>query len=293
MSTQLVGPICHAQLAAVYAAAGVSIFPCHENDYARGKVKSPYTRNGYHDASTDACRLQIWDEAYPTALYGIPCAPNGLIVLDADRHGNGDGVESIFALFAIHGADLNSYPCVQTPSGGGLHVLFRRPAELGKTRGTLTAAIDIRDNAYIIAPGSVLPDGRQYQLLNGTIWELAEAIGKRTLPILPNWLAALIVQPALQARTQVQTPTNPDTLKKQIGGLVRAVVCAREGNRNRALFWASCRVSALVAQNVINEGAALALLIEAGRQAGLTNSEAVTTARSGLRRVKVDAGHES
>jgi hypothetical protein len=49
----------------------------------------------------------------------------------------------------------------------------------------------------------------------------------------------------------------------------------------------------LVAQSVIREDSALALLVEAGRQAGLTNSEATATARSGLRRVEVEAGHGS
>ncbi len=279
-------------IALTYARHGVYIFPCREVDSARGKAKAPCTRNGYHGASTDNSQLQIWERAHPTALYGLPCATNGVFVLDADRHGNGDGVESIFALFTHYGFNLFLYPCVRTPRDG-LHVIFRRPAELGKTNGTLSAAIDVRDNAYIIAPGTVLPDGRQYQLLNGTIEGLAEAIGKRTLPLLPNWLADLVVQPPLQVKTQTQAPTDLDILKKQICGLIRKVVCAPEGNRNRVLFWASCRVGALVAQGLIGAGDALALLIEAGRQAGLSNYEATATAKSGLRRVEVEATNGS
>jgi hypothetical protein len=201
-------------------------------------------------------------------------------------------VESICALFAHYGFNLSSYPCVRTPRDG-LHVIFRRPAELGKTKARLTAAIDVRDNAYIIAPGTVLPDGRQYQLLNGTIEGLAEAIGKRTLPLLPNWLADLVVQHPLQVKTQTQAPTDPDILKKQICGLVRKVVCAPEGARNQVLFWASCRVGTLVVQGLIGGGDALALLTEAGRQAGLSNHEATATAKSGLRRVEVEATNGS
>jgi hypothetical protein len=72
------------KLAAMYAVAGVSIFPCHESDHARGKAKGPYTRNGYHDASTNSCQLQIWERAYPTAIYGLPCASNGAFVLNAE-----------------------------------------------------------------------------------------------------------------------------------------------------------------------------------------------------------------
>jgi len=279
-------------IALTYARHGVCIFPCREVDSARGKAKAPYSRNGYHDASTDNRQLKTWDALHPAAIYGLPCASNGVFVLDADRHGSGDGVESICALFAHYGFNLSSYPCVRTPRDG-LHVIFRRPTELGKTIGRLTATIDVRDNAYIIAPGTVLPDGRQYQLLNGTIEGLAEAIGKRTLPLLPNWLADLVIQPPLQVKTQTQAPTDPDILKKQICGLVRKVVCAPEGNRNRVLFWASCRVAALVAQGLIGGGDALALLTEAGRQAGLSNYEATATAKSGLRRVEVEATNGS
>lgn len=279
-------------VAQTFARHHVCIFPCRDVDSARGKAKAPHTRNGYHDASTVNRQLKTWDALYPTALYGLPCASNEVFILDADRHGNGDGVESLFALFTHYGFNLSSYPCVRTPRDG-LHVIFKRPAHLGKTKGRLAEAIDVRDNGYVIAPGTALPDGRQYQLLGGTIEQLAEAIGKRALPLLPGWLAALVVQPPFQARTQVQMHTNPDIVKRQICGLVRAVVRAPEGNRNRVLFWASCRVGALVSQSVIGEGAALALLIEAGRQAGLSNYEATATAKSGLRRVEVEANDGS
>lgn len=274
-------------IALTYARHGVRIFPCREADSPRGKAKAPYSRNGYHDASTDSRQLKTWDALCPAALYGLPCALNGVFVLDADRHGNGDGVESLFSLFAHYNSNLSFYPCVRTPRDG-LHVIFRRPVELGKTIGRLTVAIDVRDNAYVIAPGTVLPDGRQYRLLNGTVEELAGAIGKRTLPLLPNWLANLVVQPSLQAKPQAEAPTDPDIIKRQMRGLVLAVVGAPEGNRNRVLFWASCRIGALVAQGVIGGGNALALLTEAGRQAGLSSYEAAATAKSGLRRIEAE-----
>ena len=102
-------------LAGTYATFGVPVFPCRESGE---RAKSPYVANGYHQATADADILKHWSRTFPTALYGLPCAPNGLFVLDADRHGNGDGVANLMSLFAAHKFDSNSVPAVETPGGG-------------------------------------------------------------------------------------------------------------------------------------------------------------------------------
>lgn len=253
------------------------------------RAKSPYVANGYHHANVSPAILRHWAAMYPYALYGLPCAPNGLFVLDADRHGKGDGVANIMALFARHGFSWQSVPVVQTP-GNGLHFLFQKPTGLGKTKGRIADAVDVRDNGYIIAPGNMLPDGRCYALLNGTVEQLASGIANRTLPMMPEWLIVLALQP-YRAPAAFKAPPNVEATAGQLRGLVHAIVGAPAGNRNRVLFWASCRLGVLVGQGVVGDEAAFALLLEAGQQAGLGYREAFATAISGLRQGQRDAAH--
>lgn len=277
-------PQLNESLARTYAISGVSVFPCRA---AGERAKSPYVANGYHQATACPAILRHWAATYPEALYGLPCAPNCVFVLDADRHGNGDGIANAQAIFVRHGFDCQSVPVVQTP-GNGLHFLFQKPAGLGKTKGRIADAVDVRDNGYIIAPGNILPNGRRYRLVNGTVEQLAWAIANRTLPIMPEWLVGLALQPYREPAA-FRAPANMEETAKQLGGLVHAIVGATAGNRNRVLYWASCRVGGLVGHGIIESGSAVALLLEAGRQAGLGYRETSATALSGLRQGQRDA----
>lgn len=273
-------------VAYVYASSSVPVFPCRE---AGERAKSPYVANGYHQASACPDLLKHWAAMHRNALYGLPCAPNGLFVLDADRHGNGDGVANVMEMFARHGFDWCSVPVVQTP-GDGLHFIFQKPTGLMKTKGKIAEAVDVRDNGYIIAPGNALPDGRRYALVNGTIEQLAGAIASRSLPIMPEWLVAAALRP-YRSPTPFKPPANIEVATNQLRGLIQAVVRAPSGNRNRVLFWAACRLGGFVSQGIVGDDAAMALLVEAGQQAGLGQGEAHATALSGLRQGQQDGAH--
>ena len=273
-------------LARTYANHSVPVFPCREGG---DRPKSPYVANGYHQANTHPELLKHWASRYRDALYGLPCAPNNLFVLDADRHGNGDGVANLMAIFARHGFDWQSVPVVHTP-GDGLHFIFQKPAGLAKTKGKIADAVDVRDNGYIIAPGNILPDGRRYALMNGSIEQLAAGIFSRSLPLMPEWLVAVALQPH-RAPVPFRAPANAEAATNQLRGLVQAVIGASCGSRNRLLYWAACRLGGLVGQGVVGGDAALALLIEAGQQSGLGIGETKATALSGLRKGKQDAAH--
>jgi hypothetical protein len=185
------------------------------------------------------------------------------------------------ALFDHYKFDYGSAPCVRTPRNG-LHVIFARPAGLGKAKGKLSDAIDIKDNGYIIAPGNILPDGRAYRLLNGSVEQLAGCISANTLPPVPEWLKQLIVQPPKPVKKPSTYQPTAQQCVNSVSGIVRTVINAGEGNRNRALYWASCRIGELARQGAINEQAAFALLVEAGTQAGLSAPEVHATAKSGM-----------
>jgi hypothetical protein len=68
---------------------------------------------------------------------------------------------------------------VRTPSGG-LHLYFRLGAgETPRTRSSdIAPGLDTRGiGGSIMAPGSVLPDGRRYELVDGAdLIELGDAI---------------------------------------------------------------------------------------------------------------------
>ena len=270
----------NARLAVDYARTGVKVFPCRESDTDTRKAKSPYTRNGFRGASADYSDLRRWSIMHPAATYGLPCAPNNIFVLDADRHGEGDGVHALMTLFAHFRFDWQTVPTVRTPRDG-LHILFSRPTALGLTKGTIARAIDVRNNAYIIAPGTVLPDGRRYELIGGTTAQLARAIAERSLLPMPDWLIELAVQPMKPA--PVLAPLSRDGMTRRIDGLIATVEKAAVGGRNATLHWAACRAGELVSSTDISAGQLSGLLVQAGLSVGLHEHEVRNTVASGMR----------
>jgi hypothetical protein len=94
----------------------------------------------------------------------------------------------------------------------------------------------------------------------------------------PDWLSHAANQTAVE---HVSEPARvPDN--KQLAALVRFVATALEQQRNNRLFWAACRMAGMVKSKCLSEGEAERLLVAAAKYAGLTESEACKTARSGL-----------
>jgi hypothetical protein len=281
-------------IALQYASQNVSVFPCRESDTSFGKAKAPYVEGGWHSATSIETQILKWWNAWPDAMVGLPCRMNGIIALDADRHGNGDGVASLHNVFAQHRFNPNSTPCVTTPRNG-LHCIFHRSQESGDTKARLAPAIDVRDNAYIIAAGSIMADGRRYSLRDASPEDLAKAVGNDGLPEMPSWLKAMIVKSApvisAQHNSARESLARSGDLKPRLAGLVRKVVLAPMGERNAVLHWAACRVGEMVKAAAIQEHAAVALLAEAGRQAGLAEREAKATAQSGIKNGRAGAGN--
>ena len=62
-----------------YASDGIDIFPCDANG------KSPLTKHGYKDASSNANDVERWWKAYPDANIGMPTGRrNNLVIVDVD-----------------------------------------------------------------------------------------------------------------------------------------------------------------------------------------------------------------
>jgi hypothetical protein len=233
--------------ALAYARAGLPVIPLG----VRGKV--PACSRGKDDATTDPDVITAWWQE--NARYNIGVRPpSGVIVLDIDPR-NGGTVEQL-------GAIPETW-CART-GGKGLHLWFRYREPV---RGALDGAtgVDIKSSGgYLVMPPSVHPSGRRYEWTNTA-----------RIAWLPPHLRPRVGRPKSSRRTSV-VPTSSDAW---VTGLVKTVAEAVEGNRNQALYWATCR-----AFDRGGDSAVLAILRAAGTTAGLCETEVERTMSSAERR---------
>jgi predicted transcriptional regulator len=138
-----------------YAELGYPVFPC-----VPGR-KTPLTRNGFHDATTDTEQIEAWWQRYPNANIAVPTA--GLVVIDVDGPENGWLAEHPERV-----AELAS-GCVAVTPGGGRHYYFRQPN--GETvrcqTGQLAPKVDVRaEGGYVLVPPSIV-GGKAYRWVEG------------------------------------------------------------------------------------------------------------------------------
>lgn len=252
--------------AAAYANAGIPVFPCAPHG------KNPLTRRGFRDASTDLVRVTHWWQRWPEANIGIPTGiAAGVDVLDVDVHpgGNGYGVmeRARAAGFATKWAWL-----VRTPSGG-LHAYFPRSPEVEQQRSWQVPGqhVDFRgDGGYIIAPPS------RVQTAGGEVrgYEVIVVAQRRPEPLDAVGLRKFLDPP--------RVGVVPDSAPGRSAGrehLASWLATRPEGGRNRALFWATCRM----VEGGHRLDAARSLLGPAARTAGLPDQEIERTIRSAYR----------
>ncbi len=205
--------------ALAYAGKGIPVFPCKPGG------KSPLTKHGFEDATTDASRITAWWNAHPEANIGIPTGKrSGILALDVDRDRWGFG--SLEALEDEHG-ELPRTKIVQT-GGGGMHYYFRYPGGVPNTKDRLGAGLETKSTGtYVVAPPSATT--RPYEVLDDA--PLADA---------PEWLLATLRRPhsapSVPASTGIgtETPRNPGP----IGGPIP------DGRRNGTLFKYGCALRA-------------------------------------------------
>jgi hypothetical protein len=158
-----------------YAELGYPVFPC-----APGR-KTPITKNGFKDATTDTGQIERWWQQFPTV--NIAIATEGLLVVDVDSKEN-----PWLADDSEKSAELARGPLSRTANGGRQY-MFRQPAgrQWRNTNAKLAPKVDTRANGgYIVVPPSVLTGERRYQWAPGM--ELDEPPAQ--LPEPPTWLVA-------------------------------------------------------------------------------------------------------
>lgn len=248
-----------------FAAAGVPVFPCVPG------AKIPLTPHGFLDATTDAGEVVSWWRRWPNANLGVPTgAASGVEVVDVDRKATGSG----FAGFedARQAGLLPSWLAeVRTPSGG-MHAYY--PTGAGGPQPSWQAArahVDFRGaGGYVIVPPSMveIADGvrGRYEFLGGAQPE-------------PRPVDAAALRDFLDPRTEPTLPRHAPGGVQDAVRLAGWVAGLDEGERNRGLFWAACRL----AESGATPAATLAALGAAAERAGLPPQEVLVTVRSAYR----------
>lgn len=253
------------EAAARFAAAGVAVFPCLPGG------KRPLTVHGFHDATADPGRVAWWWGRWPAANIGLPTGlASGVEVVDVDRRVAGSGFDA-FARARRAGVAAGWLGVVRTPSGG-VHVYY--PTDLARPQRSWQAArahVDFRgEGGYVIVPPSRVDvgGGRRagYVPIRGPEPRPSRVDGSRLRRFLDPHPA-----PAAH-RAGVARVVDAERLAGWVAAL-------GEGERNRGLFWAVCRL----AEAGRAPADALDVLGPAAEQSGLPPREIAVTIRSAYR----------
>jgi len=251
---------------------GWHCFPCLAN-------KAPACPRGFHAATDDPATLMDLWRRHPGPLVGVATGPrSGVVCLDIDC-----GEDKANAASARTWLDDNEYRLPRSwrheTQSCGVHVLFKLAPGFRCSTSLIAFGVDTKGEARADNDGCAI-DGGYF-----VFWPAA---GTRVLvraPLAPSapWLIDLLNPRPKPIGAFATTKAGAAPCSASIRGALRVLAGAREGKRNSALYWVSCRLGEAVRAGAITELEALALLTSVGRQVGLLDGEIVRTARSGLR----------
>jgi hypothetical protein len=153
--------------------------------------------------------------AFRDAVPSIACGPTGIVAFDADA--KDDGPEKMGALFEENGG-LPEGAIASPTKSGGKHFIFADPDRTFTNKAGLLKknyGCDVRGSGgQIIAPGSLLEDGRSYGTKND-LGAFMRAIFNKTLPTPPQYLTELIGANPERSGDKV-TPSKEQEVIKQL-----------------------------------------------------------------------------
>jgi len=247
-------------------------FPCLAN-------KAPACPRGFHAATNDPATLMDLWRRHPGPLVGVATGPrSGVVCLDIDC-----GERKANAASARAWLEDNEYRLPITwrheTQSRGIHVLFKHVPGFRCTTSLVAFGVDTKGEARAGKDGAAV-DGGYF-----IFWPAAgsRVLIRAPLAPAPDWLLDLLNPRPKTMSAFPTTKAGVAPCSASIRGALRVLARAPEGERNRTLFWVSCRMGEAVRAGAITEIEAIALLTSVGRQAGLFDREIVRTARSGLR----------
>ncbi|WP_344105845.1 bifunctional DNA primase/polymerase [Myceligenerans crystallogenes] len=217
-----------AATATLLARAGVPAFPCVPGG------KPPFTKRGFHDATTDLGKLERFWRRWPDANLAIPTGRvSGFDVVDVDMHDGTSGRSAFDASLKV-GLTSGWAFTVRTPSGG-LHAYFPNVAEQASW-ACAPAHVDFRaDGGYIVVPPSrvVYDDGQS------GIYRLAAVADHPAAPVDGAALREFLAPPRPKPRRDF-VPA-PGASRSDPERLAAWIAAHPEDGRKQRLFWAACR----------------------------------------------------
>lgn len=270
------------EAALAYAARGWLVFPLIPG------TKTPATKRGRNNATTDPEKIKAWWKRTPNANIGIATGTDGKIIsIDIDT-GNGKvGRESWKRIIEAYGHPPTTLR--QTTCHGGTQLIFAKPAgaTIKMSQGRVGADIDVKgEGGYIVTPPSEVTNCGKPDCT--TAHQAYAWIGSALTPIeiLPGWLVELS-QPKREKlfHPSPNLPITPELrreAKPLIEGAVNAVETAQPGARNDQLNRSSFTLGRLVARGALSHDSAERLLETAAQMAGLDEEEIERTVGSGL-----------
>lgn len=158
-------------------------------------------------ATTDPEVVKRMWRAFRDAVPSIACGPNGLVVFDADA--KDEGPAKMAALWGEHGG-LPEGALASPTKSDGKHFIFADPERSFTNKAGLLKrkyGTDVRGSGgQIVAPGSLLDDGRSYGTRDD-LFAFLRAYTGRKLPEPPPFLRELIGAAPDQAEGESVTPS--------------------------------------------------------------------------------------
>jgi hypothetical protein len=241
--------------------------------FPAGPDKRPLFRGWQEKASTDPEQIRSWWHEHPTALPAIVVGRAGLVVIDCDRHPDGnDGIKAFNRILNANSGKLANVPMTKTARGGA-HLFFKQPTgePFGNGRGELPDGVDVRGNGgFVIAPGAVLPDGRRWLPVDDNPL-LADAFKSGKIPELPPWLVNIIHPDRQNDNHAFAVFSNLPTgisrgrayAAAALDGVIAELSAAPDGRRNEMLNAVAFRLGKMIARGWLDEKAVTDALLGA------------------------------
>lgn len=191
--------------ALAYAEAGWKVFPCMYQS------KSPATRHGFKDATTDPVQIAKWWPSTAPYPHNMAIAiPEDIVVVDFDSPGTYDLAKDYLPPTAV---------CQSPRVGGGRHHWYKLPVgyKMSPLHNRKDGVDKLTYGSYVMVPPSTHPNGNKY--------EWVHSILDTPITDVPGWILK-------EEEKQPEGPTGVDPIAILNG--------VEEGGRQMALWRYAC-----------------------------------------------------